>query len=46
MENIEDSVEICEGVELIPFKEEYEFIPFQDVLSYEEQQELLNSLSY
>ena len=32
--------ERCEGIVLVPFEEELEFIPFQDVLTYEEQQEL------
>ena len=34
--------EVGEGIVLVPFKEELEFIPFMDVLPYEEQKELLD----
>jgi len=34
--------EIGEGIVLVPFEEELEFIPFMDVLPYEEQKELLD----
>lgn len=44
MESVKESVKICEGIDFIPFKEDYEFIPFQDVLSFKEQQELGKSL--